>query len=133
MPAWLTIAAAFIAGAVLVYLIGVAARGGSSTGGAASGTVASGTPSPPAPGDGPGRAPEAPGTGASPARSPATPTTGRVNLLSSANGGHLMAAPDDSWRYAIDDDTNNWQYIQAGSGDGVYTLPRSRPQPSTPS
>ena len=33
-----------------------------------------------------------------------------------------MAAPDDSWRYAIDDDTNNWQYIQAGSGDGVYTF-----------
>ena len=122
LPPWLAIAAAFIAGAGLVYFIAVAGRGGSSAGDAASGTVASGTPSPPSPGDGQRRAPETPGTGASAARSPATPTTGHVNLLSSANGGHLMAAPDDSWRYAIDDDTNNWQYIQAGSGDGVYAF-----------
>jgi hypothetical protein len=123
MPAWLPIAAAFIAGAGLVYLIAIAARDGSSGGGAPSGAVTAGTPSTPAPGDGQRQgAPEAARNGASPGRSPAARTTGRMNLLSSANGGHLMAAPNDAWRYAIDDDTNNWQYIQAGSGDGVYAF-----------
>jgi hypothetical protein len=42
--------------------------------------------------------------------------------LSSANGGHLMAAPSDSWQHPIDDDTKNWQYIQSGGGDGVYAF-----------
>jgi len=45
-----------------------------------------------------------------------------MNLLSSANGGHLMAAPNDSWRYAIDDNVDAWEYIQAGTGDGVYAF-----------
>jgi hypothetical protein len=49
-------------------------------------------------------------------------TGGRVNLLSSANGGHLMAAPNDSWRFAIDDNVDAWEYIQAGNGDGVYAF-----------
>ena len=41
--------------------------------------------------------------------SSAAPTRGRMNLLSPANGGHLMAAPDKSWQHAIDDDDENWQ------------------------
>ena len=45
-----------------------------------------------------------------------------MNLLSSANGGHLMAAPADSWQSAIDDNVDRWDYIQAGTGDGVYAF-----------
>jgi hypothetical protein len=129
VPVWLPVVGAFIAGAGLVYL--VAARG--NTSGDASGEVPSGAPvsSPPsaaAHGEGAGSTgPEAREQGASPIRSPAPPAKGRINLLSSANGGHLMAAPTDAWRYPIDDDTTNWQYIQAGSGDAVYAFKDERP------
>jgi hypothetical protein len=107
-----------------VYL--VTARGGTSGGApneAATGAAVSSPPSVAAGAEGAGStAPEAREQGGSPARSQAAPAKGRINLLSSANGGHLMAAPDDSWRFAIDDDTNSWQYLQAGSGDAVYAF-----------
>jgi hypothetical protein len=124
MPVWVPVLGAFIAGAGLVYLITTRAgtSGGASSEAASSAAVAS-TPSAAAGAQGAGStAPEAREPGGSPARSAAAPAKGRINLLSSANGGHLMAAPDDSWRYAIDDDTNGWQYLQAGSGDGVYAF-----------
>jgi hypothetical protein len=50
-----------------------------------------------------------------------------MNLLSAANGGHLMAAPADSWRFAIDDNVDAWEYIQAGAGDGVYAFKDEQP------
>src|SRR5678809_122087 len=68
------------------------------------------------------RTPETPRAGSAASRPTTVTTTGRMNLLSSANGGHLMAAPDDSWRYAIDDNVDTWQYVQAGAGDGVYAF-----------
>ena len=113
--AWVPIAAAFIAGAGLVYLL-VRDAGDRPAASAAPQSERitvereSGKPPDPAPGSG------------KPALPPATPTKGRINLLSSANGGHLMAAPSDSWQYAIDDDITNWQYIQAASGDAVYAF-----------
>jgi hypothetical protein len=124
VPVWLPVLGAFIAGAGLVYL--VTARDGTSNRGsreAASGAAVSSPPSAAAGAEAAGSpAPAAREQGASPARSPAAPAKGRINLLSSANGGHLMVAPNDSWRFAIDDDTNGWQYLQAGSGDGVYAF-----------
>jgi hypothetical protein len=38
-----------------------------------------------------------------------------------------MAAPNDSWRFAIDDDITGWQYLQAGNGDGVYAFRDDKP------
>ena len=129
VPVWLPVLGAFIAGAGLVYL--VTTRDGTSGGAsreAASGAAVSSTPAAAAAGGGEGSSAVAtPATGVSPARSPAAPAKGRINLLSSANGGHLMAAPTDSWRYPIDDDTTNWQYVQAGSGDAVYAFKDERP------
>jgi TIR domain len=129
VPVWLPVLGAFIAGAGLVYL--VTARGGTSGGApseAASGAAVSSTPSATSGAEGAGSTgPGAREQGGSPARSPVAPAKGRINLLSSANGGHLMAAPTDAWRYPIDDDTTNWQYIQAGSGDAVYAFKDARP------
>jgi hypothetical protein len=129
VPVWVPVLGAFIAGAGLVYL--VTTRDGTSGGApseAASSAAVSSTPSAAAGAQGAGStAPEAREPGGSPARSPAAPAKGRINLLSSANGGHLMAAPDDSWRYAIDDDVDKWQYIQAGNGDGVYAFKDEQP------
>jgi TIR domain-containing protein len=129
VPVWVPVLGAFIAGAGLVYVL--TARDGTS--GGASSEAASGAAVSSAPSGATGvqragaAATEAREQGASPAPSPAAPATGRINLLSSANGGHLMAAPTDSWRYPIDDDSTNWQYIQAGSGDAVYAFKDERP------
>jgi TIR domain len=124
VPVWLPALGAFIAGAGLVYL--VTARDGTSNRAsreAASGAAVSSTPAVAAGAEEAGStAPGAREQGGSPARSPAAPAKGRINLLSSANGGHLMAAPNDSWRFAIDDDTTGWQYLQAGNVDGVYAF-----------
>ena len=128
VPVWLPVLGAFIAGAGIVYL--VTARGGSSGGApneAATDAAVSSRPAAAA-GEGAGStAPVAREQGGSPIRSPAAPAKGRINLLSSANGGHLMAAPNDSWRFAIDDDTTGWQYLQAGNVDGVYAFKDDRP------
>ena len=37
-----------------------------------------------------------------------------MNLLSAENGGHVIAATNDQWLYAIDGDVKNWQYIDIG-------------------
>ena len=117
---WIALLAAFIAGAGLTYVV----MGGSGE--------RSRTSDPPASNAAPvGReadsASPATATAGSSARTPAAPARGRLNLLSSANGGHLMAAPDKSWQHAIDDDDENWQYIQAGNGDGVYAFRNEQP------
>ena len=125
-PAWLPIVAAFVAGAALVYLAVTFTGQRSSSVGGSSGAPSSATTSS---GNSPSRAgdqgkargtPETTRAGSGSSGPTTASTTGRMNLLSSANGGHLMAAPDDSWRYAIDDNVETWQYIQAGAGDGVY-------------
>ena len=121
----LPILVAFIAGAALVYLAftftgprnGVVGRASSAPSSATTSSASS-----PIPAGGQGDA-----AGSASSRSTTAATIGRMNLLSSANGGHLMAAPDDSWRYAIDDNVDTWQYIQAGSGDGVYAFKDERP------
>ena len=113
--------AAFVAGAGLMYVI-VDGGAGERTGGSdvrASQAV-------PLPRDVDGAA-QPTATAGSSARRPAPAARGRMNLLSSANGGHLMAAPDKSWQHAIDDEDDNWQYIQAGSGDGVYAFRNDQP------
>jgi hypothetical protein len=123
---------AFVAGGGLVALIvAIAARGGSSDG-ASGGTSPSAAASsaPPAVTQSGGEAPvalAAPEQGGTPGRPPAAPPKGRINLLSSANGGHLMVPPNDSWRSAIDDNTTSWQYLQAGTGDGVYAFRDEQP------
>jgi hypothetical protein len=126
--AWLPIVAAFIAGAALVYLVIILTGQRSSSVGGSSGLPSSATTSRGRSPIGAGGQEEARGTPETPRAGSASSdptigsTTGRMNLLSSANGGHLMAAPDDSWRYAIDDSVDTWQYIQAGTGDGVYAF-----------
>ena len=40
--------------------------------------------------------------------------SGKTNLLSSENGGHVVAATNDAWRYAVDGDERNWHYIDIG-------------------
>jgi hypothetical protein len=115
--AWLPIVAAFIAGAALVYIAVTFSGRSSSPVGESSGAPSTGPTSN-------GSSPTgARGQEGSPSSRPTiVPTVGRLNLLSSANGGHLTAAPDDSWRYAIDDNVDTWQYIQAGTGDAVYAF-----------
>ena len=126
--AWVPIVAAFIAGAAVVYF-GVTFTGqrsssvGGSSGAPSSATTSSGSSPIRAGGQGEARGTSAtPPAGSASSRPTTVSTTGRMNLLSSANGGHLMAAPDDSWRYAIDDNVDTWQYVQAGAGDGVYAF-----------
>jgi hypothetical protein len=61
---------------------------------------------------------------------PSTPSsTSTINLLASENGGHIIAATNDRWRYAIDGDENNWQYIDSGvfGGWAVYGFKDERP------
>jgi TIR domain-containing protein len=127
-PAWLPIVGAFIAGAALVYLA-VTFTGqrsnsvAGSSGAPSNATTPSGSSLIRAGGQGDARGtPQTPRAGSASSRPTTASTTGRMNLLSSANGGHLMAAPDDSWRYAIDDNVDTWQYVQAGNGDGVYAF-----------
>jgi hypothetical protein len=115
VPAWAPIVAAFVAGASIAYLI----VGGESEGPRTPGAPAAETL--PAEREAQG-APEPRATGGTPAPPPAAQTNGRINLLSAATGGHLMAAPSDSWQHAIDDDDDSWQYIQSGNGDGVYAF-----------
>ena len=33
-----------------------------------------------------------------------------------------MVAPNDAWRYPIDDDPTGFQYLPAANGDGVYAF-----------
>jgi hypothetical protein len=115
VPAWLPLVASFIAGAGLVYLVlgGDGARPRESDA-PTSDSISVEREVPTSPGSA--------GTAGTAPRTPDAPTKGRINLLSSANGGHLMAAPSDSWQHPIDDDTKNWQYIQSGGGDGVYAF-----------
>jgi hypothetical protein len=120
VPLWAALVASFLAGAIVMYLI----RGGATERARASGVTTS-EPGTADGGDGRTAAPTA--TGGSTVREPAAPIPGRINLLSSANGGHLMAAPDNSWQYAIDDDDDRWQYVQAGSGDGVFAFKNGQP------
>jgi hypothetical protein len=112
--------AAFVAGAGLMYVI---------MGGAGERSRASDVPASEAASvhRDIGSASQPTATAGSSARAPGPASKGRINLLSSANGGHLMAAPDKSWQHAIDDDDDNWQYIQAGSGDGVYAFRNEQP------
>jgi TIR domain-containing protein len=42
------------------------------------------------------------------------PQSSVMNLLSAENGGHVIAATNDQWLYAIDGDEKNWQYIDIG-------------------
>ena len=42
------------------------------------------------------------------------PESSVINLLSTDNGGHVIAATNDRWLYAIDGDEKNWQYIDIG-------------------
>lgn len=61
---------------------------------------------------------------------PSTPSsTSAINLLSSENGGHIIVATNDRWRYAIDGDENNWEYIDSGvfGGWAVYGFKDERP------
>jgi hypothetical protein len=60
---------------------------------------------------------------------PSAPSsTSAINLLSSENGGHIIIATNDHWRYAIDGDENNWQYIDSGvfGGWAVYGFKNER-------
>jgi len=126
--AWLPMVAAFIAGAVLVYLALTLTRQRSSSIAEPSTARSSATTSrerSPVGGSGQEETRPTPETSRAgkPSSEPAILSPpGRMNLLSSANGGHLMAAPADSWRYAIDDNVDTWEYIQAGAGDGVYAF-----------
>jgi hypothetical protein len=48
-----------------------------------------------------------------------------INLLSPDNGGHVIVATTDRWRYAIDGDENSWQYLD--DGWAVYGFKDERP------
>ena len=54
----------------------------------------------------------------SPSIAKSTPSTqsqsSGINLLSPENGGHVIVATNDRWRYAIDGDEKNSQYIDVG-------------------
>ena len=120
VPVWAALVAAFIAGAALMYLI----PGGVREQRRASGVSAT---DPGAVDGGNGRTAAPTATAGNSPHVRAAPARGRVNLLSSANGGHLMAAPNNSWQHAIDDDHDRWEYIQAGSGDGVFAFKNEQP------
>jgi hypothetical protein len=42
------------------------------------------------------------------------PRSSATNLLAAENGGHVIVATNDQWRYAIDGDEKSWQYIDIG-------------------
>jgi TIR domain len=52
-----------------------------------------------------------------------------INLLSPENGGQVIVATNDQWRYAIDGDEKNWQYIDIGvlGSWAVYGFKDDRP------
>jgi TIR domain len=61
---------------------------------------------------------------------PPTPSGSSVmNVLSAENGGHVVAATNDRWPYAIDGDEKNWQYIDIGVAGGwaVYGFKNDKP------
>ena len=52
-----------------------------------------------------------------------------INLLSPENGGQVIVATNDQWRYTIDGDEKNWRYIDIGvlGGWAVYGFKDDRP------
>lgn len=52
-----------------------------------------------------------------------------INLLSPENGGQVIVATNDRWRYTIDGDEKNWQYIDVGvlGSWAVYGFKDDRP------
>ena len=52
-----------------------------------------------------------------------------INLLSPENGGHVIVATNDRWRYTIDGDEKIWQYIDVGvlGSWAVYGFKDDRP------
>ncbi len=55
------------------------------------------------------------------------PLKGRINLLAQKNGGHLLAAPNDSWSEPINGD-ETWDYITNGvGGEAVYGFKDDQP------
>ena len=59
--------------------------------------------------------PDLGGAGHNAKQAPSTqPRSSATNLLAAENGGHVVAATNDRWPYAIDGDEKNWQYIDVG-------------------
>lgn len=52
-----------------------------------------------------------------------------INLLSPENGGQVIVATNDQWRYTIDGDEKNWRYIDTGvlGSWAVYGFKDDRP------
>jgi hypothetical protein len=52
-----------------------------------------------------------------------------INLLSPENGGQVIVATNDQWRYTIDGDEKNWRYIDVGvlGSWAVYGFKDDRP------
>jgi TIR domain len=131
--AWLPIVAAFVAGAAVVYFaINLTGHRSSSVSGSSSTPSSATTSSERSPTAASGQreargASETPRSDSPASGSARVSASERMNLLSAANGGHLMAAPADSWRFAIDDNVDAWEYIQAGAGDGVYAFKDEQP------
>ena len=52
-----------------------------------------------------------------------------INLLFPENGGQVIVATNDQWRYTIDGDEKNWQYIDVGvlGSWAVYGFKDDRP------
>jgi hypothetical protein len=52
-----------------------------------------------------------------------------MNVLSTENGGHVVAATNDRWPYAIDGDEKNWHYIDIGVAGSwaVYGFKNDKP------
>ena len=57
------------------------------------------------------------------------PRSSATNLLAAENGGHVVAATNDRWPYAIDGDEKNWQYIDVGVAGSwaVYGFKNEKP------
>ena len=123
---WLSILAAFIAGGGVVYFLTAGDGTSGSTSPEETSASAPGVTSGPSAGTGTEGAGSAVSgasqPGMSPTPAPVAPVKGRVNLLSTANGGHLMMAPNDAWRYPIDDDPTGFQYLPTANGDAVYAF-----------
>jgi TIR domain len=63
------------------------------------------------------------------ATSPTKSQSSVINLLSPENGGQVIVATNDRWRYTIDGDEQNWRYIDEGffGGWAVYGFRGDRP------
>jgi hypothetical protein len=63
------------------------------------------------------------------ATSPTKSQSSVINLLSPQNGGQVIVATNDRWRYTIDGDEKNWQYIDEGffGGWAVYGFKDDKP------